>query len=64
MRKPIEKLARELAAVDTSKTLGQLALELDESVVRIADALDVLKILCTCRAYYEQPTPLTYIDGT
>lgn len=46
MRKPIEKLAWELAHDEETKTmtLGQAAAKYNEPIDRIMDALDVIKI--------------------
>ena len=51
MRRPFGKLILLLREADTSKTIGRLALELDESPERIMDALEADKILSRKPAY-------------
>lgn len=61
MRKNIESLARALANAPGKATLGELAQKHGEPVSRIADALDVLKLLNAIGALEE--APITYIDA-
>ena len=59
MRKPLEKLARELAHAPGEATLGELASKYGESVERIMDASDMLRLLEAIGALDE--APITYI---
>lgn len=55
MRRPIEKLAFLLAAEPGSALLGELATKYGETTERIADAMDVLKVMVGKATYLPYP---------
>lgn len=60
VRRPLEALARLLANAPGEATLGTLANKYGETTERIADALDMLKVLRAASALEEGP--ITYVS--